>query len=271
MKKINISIDEFKEDSVLIREGLTPFPEKAIFYVIGLIFNSSRKNMTRKEIEDKGLKNYVGELRTPVIADSERIFLYDFFKKGYHEDTDLLHILTWQDVKQMKGLVEVKNVIKNKGLIASLLAIKQTACFIFLKEDSLKDRLYTKIMYSNESEKEEYILDMLSKGWQAYLCESEHHVNQMWSEMNKALNGYEKYYPEFYSSNPALWTRKELSHDLHLTPEELKELEEDEGFQAELKEEQEEHRRYIEDKNKKDCFDETPQVTYNRLTGFKYI
>lgn len=270
MKKINSSVDDFSKESIVIDEEVRPFPEKTIFYVIGLVFRPLKDNLTRYEIENEGLKKYTGELRSPLIADNEKVFLHNFFKNN-HNKVDLLHILNWQDVKQLKEISETIDVAKKKGLLSSLFSVKQKDCLIFLKEDDLKIRSYKKISYSEESEKEDYILHMLSQGWQAYLCEPESHINKMWEEMNEALNGYEKYYPEFYSSNPALWIQTELSPELHLTPEELKELEEDEDFQAELKEEQEEHRRYVEDKNKNDCFDENPQVTYNRLTGFKYI
>lgn len=269
MKKIVYEAKNFEESSIRIKEGQFPLPETTVFYIIGLTF-TPEKNKSREEIENEGLKSYTGDFRTPFIADSEEVFLHHFFRRDYQKNIDLLHILTLKDVESLKKCEVNENLCSGKSFLSNLF-MKKTDCLIFVKEDALKERLYVSLTYTDESDKEKYILDMSKKGWMAYLCESEKNVNNMFEEMNEAIKGSERFYPSFYASNPALWVHEKIDLKDHLSPEEIEELQNDIEYQKELKETEIENKKYRERKEKNESYDTNKAITYQRLTGFKYI
>lgn len=269
MKKITYNLKEvFKENSTVIKDERQPFPQNVIFYIIGLIFEPE-KGKTRKQVEEEGLKIYKGELRTPFIADNEYVFLNNFFKRGYHKNIDLLHILTNKEVNNIINLSVKEDLQESKSFFKSLFEKKEDY-LIFLKEDNLKERNYVKITYNNKAEKEKYILKMQEKGWLAYFCESDKNVKRMNFEMKEAQKKNEKYFPSFYASNPANWLYEKIDIHKYLSDEDIQELNEDKEYQRENEEIKKINEEYREKNKLNDSHDENEKITYHRLTGFKY-
>lgn len=57
MKKIIYNDSDFKKESIIIKNGMTRFPENTIFYVKGLLFEPLASNLSRYDIEIGMKKN----------------------------------------------------------------------------------------------------------------------------------------------------------------------------------------------------------------------
>lgn len=262
MKKIIYKEEDFPINSIIIKGDENIFPSNTIFYIKGLLFDPSKENLTRNEIEIGMNKKYIGELNTPIIADNEKVFLHSFFLFDDHEITDLLHILTYNEVSEMVEYIKKDKFVdlsEKKGFFKSLMSNKKDEIFILLKNDNLKQRKIVRIKYEDESQKESFILNL--KDWIPYFNEDTDNVNKMLVEMKKAKNKDSKYYPDFYYINGA---------NAFLNDGENKDVLYDED-QKEVDSWLEESKKSEEEANSKDAIDNYPDDTYNRLTGFKYI
>lgn len=263
MKKIIYHDSDFKKESIIIKNGMTKFPENTIFYVKGLLFEPSSSNLSRHDIEIGMKKKYVGELNTAIIADNEKVFLDRFFTYDDHHITDLLHILTYREVQEMNSYInksEYVSLSEPKGFFKAIFSNLNDEIIVFLNSDSLKERKIERIKYQNISEKEDYIMKKSSEGWEPYFNDDVSHIKSMLKEMNYAMSGDEKYASDFYYYNKANSIYDKL--DLGELTEEEKE---------EVKRWNNEDQRYEDERNKKDIIDSFAENTYNRLTSFKYI
>lgn len=262
MKKIIYKEKDFPINSIIIKGDENIFPCNTIFYIKGLLFDPSKENLTRNEIEIGMNKKYIGELNTPIIADNEKVFLHSFFLFDDHKITDLLHILTYNEVSEMVEYIKKDKFVdlsEKKGFFKSLMSNKKDEIFVLLKNDNLKQRKIVRIKYEDESQKESFILNL--KDWIPYFNEDTDNVNKMLVEMKKAKNKDSKYYPDFYYINGA---------NAFLNDGEDKDVLSDED-QKEVDSWLEESKKSEEEANSKDAIDNYPDDTYNRLTGFKYI
>lgn len=262
MKKIIYKENDFPISSIIIKGSESVFPSSTIFYVKGLLFEPSSSNLSRYDVEIGMKKKYIRELNTPIIADNEKVFLHSFFLFDDHEITDLLHILTYNEVSEMVEYIKKDifvDLSEKKGFFKSLISSKTDDIFILLKNDNLKQRKIVRIKYEDESQKESFILNL--KDWIPYFNEDTDNVNKMLVEMKKAKNKDSKYYPDFYYINGA---------NAFLNDGENKDVLSDED-QKEVDSWIEESKKSEEEANSKDIIDNNPTDTYNRLTGFKYI
>lgn len=271
MKKIIYKENDFPPESIKIKSNTTHFPKECIYYVIGLLFEPKKESLSRKEIEDGSHKKYIGEIKTAVIADNEKVVINGLINSNYHQEMDLLHILTYEDVKSLL-VAEKVNKSHSQNFLKSLFSQKIETLFILLREDNPKERKYVHLICDNEKDNENFILEMMSKGYATYFMDSLKKVKGYLSEMNDAILGG-KYYPDFYFINPAdtyIYEKEEKQKIENIIKAGGKNPFEEILNDPEMKKEFEEMDIQQKEIDEKESFDEYPEKTFNRLTGFKY-
>ncbi len=184
---------------------------------------------------------------------------------------DLLHILTYEDVKSLLSAEKV-NKFHSQNFLKSLFSQKIETLFILLKEDNPKERKYVRLICNTEKENEDFILEMMNKGYSTYFMDSLKKVKSYLAEMNSAILGG-KYYPDFYFINPAdtyIYEREEKQKIENIIKTDGKNPFEEILNDSEMKKEFEEMDIQQKEIDEKESFDEYPEKTFNRLTGFKY-
>lgn len=272
MKSIKYTEQDFSPESIKIKSDDAPFPKECIYYVIGLLFEPTRESLSRKEIEDGAHKKYIGEMKTAVIADNEKVVINGLINSNYHQEMDLLHILTYEDVKNLLSAEKV-NKSHSQNFLKSLFSQKIETLFILLKEDNPKERKYIHLICDTEKERDDFILEMMNKGYAAYFMDSLKKVKGYLSEMNDAISGG-KYYPDFYFINPAgnyIYEREEKQKIEDIIKAGGKNPFEEILNDPEMKKEFEEMDRQQKEIDSGESFDEYPEKTFDRLTGFKYV
>lgn len=271
MKSIKYTEQDFPPESIKIKSNTTHFPKECIYYVIGLLFEPTKEFLSRKEIEDGAHKKYIGEIKTAVIADNEKVVINGLINSNYHKEMDLLHILTYEDVKSLLSAEKV-NKSHSQKFFKSLFSQKIETLFILLKEDNPKERKYVRLICNTEKENEDFILEMMNKGYSTCFMDSLKKVKSYLVEMNSAILGG-KYYPDFYFINPAgnyIYEREEKQKIENIIKAGGKNPFEEILNDPEMKKEFEEMDIQQKEIDEKESFDEYPEKTFNRLTGFKY-
>lgn len=272
MKSIKYTEQDFSPESIKIKSDDAPFPKECIYYVIGLLFEPTKESLSRKEIEDGANKKYIGEMKTAVIADNEKVVINGLINSNYHQELDLLHILTYEDIKSLLSAEKV-NKSHSQNFLKSLFSQKIETLFILLKEDNPKERKYIHLICDTEKENEDFILEMMNKGYVTYFMDSLKKVKSYLSEMNDAILGG-KYYPDFYFINPAgnyIYEREEKQKIEDIIKAGGKNPFEEILNDPEMKKEFEEMDRQQKEIDSEESFDEYPEKTFDRLTGFKYV
>lgn len=258
MKQIVFNENDYPIESIIITEAKPPFPKSAIYYLIGLLFEAE-EGLSREEIE-AGKKQYIGEVKTPVIADNERVVLSGLFMADRHHELDVLHVLSYDDVVKLNE-AKIIDVAESKGFIKSLFSANDETVFIFLKEDDLTVREYITLRHSKNEDRDNLIKSQSDKGFLPYFMDSFDNVKLMLKEMQAAVQGG-MYFPDFYFSNPAqsiLFRQKNQHMD--------KTLLNDPEFQKEMADINAD----FEERDAAESFDNRPIDTYNRITGYKYL
>jgi len=258
MKEIAFDEKDYPVDSIKIKKTKPPFDKSTVYYLIGLLFET-RQGVSRIEIES-GQKQYVGEIKTPVIADNERVVLNGLFMSDRHREMDVIHILSYDDVVKLNE-AKLVDFAESKGFIKSLFSSPDETVFIFLKEDDLTVRQYIRLRHSKDEDREKLIKEQSDKGFLPYFMDSLDNVKSMLKEMEAATQGG-IYFPDFYFSNPAqnaLFRKNNQSIDTALLddPEFAKELADMDAC--------------FDERDSAECFDDNPIDTYNRITGYKYL
>lgn len=272
MKSIKYTEQDFSPESIKIKSDDAPFPKECIYYVIGLLFEPTKESLSRKEIEDGANKKYIGEMKTAVIADNEKVVINGLINSNYHQEMDLLHILTYEDVKNLLSAEKV-NKSHSQNFLKSLFSQKIETLFILLKEDNPKERKYIHLICDTEKERDDFILEMMNKGYAAYFMDSLKKVKGYLSEMNDAISGG-KYYPDFYFINPAgnyIYEKEEKQKIEDIIKAGGKNPFEEILNDPEMKKEFEKMDRQQKEIDSGESFDEYPEKTFDRLTGFKYV
>lgn len=270
MKKILFKDSEFSKESIIIKDGIETFSENVIFYIKGLMFEPLTPGITREEIETGMMKKYIGELNTAIIADNEKVFLDNFFAYDDHHVSDILHILTYQEVKEMNLFIKSRKSIslnKNQSFFKNIFTSINDEIIIFLNNKNLKERKTVRIKYKELSEKENYITEGVKSGWEPYFNDKVSNIKNMLEEMNIAKSGNKKYIDDFYYYNKANAIYDKFDEE---TMREIEEQLTDED-KAEIESWEKESDASEEAANKADSIDEQQDITFNRLTGFKYI
>jgi len=258
MKEIVFNEDDYPVESIVITDVKPPFPKSAIYYLIGLLFEAE-DGLSREEIE-AGKKQYIGEVKTPVIADNERVVLSGLFMAERHHELDVLHVLSYDDIIKLNE-AKIIDMTESKGFIKSLFSSNDETVFIFLKEDDLTVREYINLHHSKNEDCDNLIKSQSDKGFLPYFMDSFNNVKTMLKEMQAAVQGG-IYFPDFYFSNPAqniLFRQKNKNMD--------KTLFDDLKFQKEMAEINID----FEERDAAESFDNRPVDTYNRITGYKYL
>ncbi len=258
MKEIAFNEKDYPIDSIKIKGAKPPFAKSTVYYLIGLLFES-KQGVSRSEVES-GKKEYIGEIKTPVIADNERVVLNGLFMSGRHHEMDIIHILSYDDVVKINE-AKLVDVAESKGFIKSLFSSPDETVFIFLKEDDLTVRQYIRLRHSKDEDRESLIKEQSGKGFLPYFMDSLDNVKRMLAEMDAATQGG-IYFPDFYFSNPAqnaLFRKNNQSINTTLLddPEFIKEMADIEAT--------------FNERDAVECFDDNPIDTYNRITGYKYL
>lgn len=258
MKEIAFNEKDYPVDSIKIKTAKPPFAKSTVYYLIGLLFEA-KQGVSRTEIES-GQKQYVGEIKTPVIADNERVVLNGLFMSDRHREMDVIHILNYDDVIKLNE-AKLVDVAESKGFIKSLFSSPDETVFIFLKEDDLTMRQYIRLRHSKDEDSEKLIKEQSDKGFLPYFMDSLDNVKRMLTEMQAATQGG-IYFPDFYFSNPAqnvIFRKNNQSIDSTLLddPEFIKEMANIEAV--------------FNERDAAEFFDDNPIDTYNRITGYKYL
>lgn len=258
MKEIAFNEKDYPIDSIKIKGAKPPFAKSTVYYLIGLLFES-KQGLSRADVES-GKKEYIGEVKTPVIADNERVVLNGLFMSDRHREVDVIHILSYDDVVKLNE-AKLIDVAESKGFIKSLFSSDDETVFIFLKEDDLSVRQYVRLRHSKDEDREGLIKKQSDKGFLPYFMDSHENVKSMLKEMDAATQGG-IYFPDFYFSNPAqnaLFRKNNQSIDAELLddPEFAKEMANIDAC--------------FDERDSAECFDDNPIDTYNRITGYKYL
>lgn len=258
MKEIAFNEKDYPVDSVKIKTAKPPFAKSTVYYLIGLLFDA-KQGASRNEVES-GQKQYIGEIKTPVVADNERVVLNGLFMSDRHREMDVIHILEYDEVVRLNE-AKIVDVAESKGFIKSLFSANDETVFIFLKEDDLTVRQYIRLRHSKDEDRENLIKEQSDKGFLPYFMDSHDNVKRMLSEMQAATQGG-IYFPDFYFSNPAqnaLFRKNNQSIDSILL--------DDPGFIKEIADIE----AAFNERDATECFDDNPIDTYNRITGYKYL
>lgn len=185
MKKIifdDLEQIQVEEDLPIDVEG------KHIFYVVGAVFDSSFKDLTRKMIEDESLKEYKEIIRKVVVARNEKVFLHDFFNRNHHHIIDLINIINYHEMTKIVNLSEIKNVSTLIGFIPSLFVKEKSEYIVVFNTKNPEQKKYIKLNYVADEEKREFIDVLLDDGFEVLFCENAEIFEKNYTIMNNILD-----------------------------------------------------------------------------------